>query len=85
MCEGARVHRVAFWFSALIALICVLVVVVTVVITGRDGTVANWSAVLAGAALVASLPACAAGSAQRLIGRLCLTHSHAAFPEGPHR
>jgi hypothetical protein len=48
------VLRLVFWVSALVAIVCVVTVVVAVVGTGRDGTIADWSALLAVIALVVS-------------------------------
>jgi len=48
------VHRMTFRISVLVAAICIAGVVVAVVMTGRDGSVADWLALLAvGVILVA--------------------------------
>lgn len=52
LCEATQVDRITFRISVLVAAICIVGVVVAVVMTGRDGSVADWLALLAVGALV---------------------------------
>jgi hypothetical protein len=52
LCEASQVDRLIFRIAVLVAAICVVVVVVAVVMTGRDGSIADWLALLAVGALV---------------------------------
>jgi hypothetical protein len=52
LCEPMEVSRLTFRISMLVAAICVVCVVLAVVMTGRDGRVADWLALLAVGALV---------------------------------
>jgi hypothetical protein len=52
LCEATAVDRITFRISVLVAAICVVGVVVEVVMTGRDGSRADWLALLAVGALV---------------------------------
>jgi hypothetical protein len=47
-----NVDRITLRSSVLVAAICIVVVVVAVVMTGRDGSVSDWLALLAVGALV---------------------------------
>ena len=52
LCEAVEVDRMTFRISLLVAAICIVGVVVAVATTGRDGSVADWLALLAVGALV---------------------------------
>lgn len=52
LCEAMKVGRITFGISVLVAAICIVGVVVAVVMTGSDGSLADGLALLAVATLV---------------------------------
>ena len=58
LCEAMKVGRITFGISVLVAAICIVGVVVAVVMTGSDGSLADGLALLAVATLVVAWRSC---------------------------
>ena len=80
LCEAMKVGRMTFRISVLVAAICIVGVVVAVVMTGRDGSLADGLALLAVATLVVAWRhrRTERDSFDRLTGIIPPTSDHAA-------